>query len=82
MAGGLVRVVSRLVTPGAAMSDRGVPSRAVTCRSVGYAWLTWDSLAVRPGRDHRRVVILAVTCAGEIPGRGGPLHQPGAGRRV
>ncbi len=40
MAGGLARVVSRQVTPSAAMPDSGVPSRAVTCRSIRYAWLT------------------------------------------
>ena len=40
MAEGLARVASRLVTPSAAMSDSGVPSRAVTCRSIRYAWLT------------------------------------------
>ncbi len=31
---GSARVASRLVTPSAATSDRGVPSRAVTCRSI------------------------------------------------
>src|ERR1019366_4015931 len=37
---GLARLAPRLVMPSAATSDRGVPSRAVTWRSIRYAWLT------------------------------------------
>jgi hypothetical protein len=40
MVSGSARVASRLVTPSAATSDSGLPSRAVTCRSIRYTWLT------------------------------------------
>ena len=36
MASGLARVASRLVTPSAATSDRGVPSGVLTCRSIRW----------------------------------------------
>jgi hypothetical protein len=36
---GGARVASRLVTPSAATSEMDVPSRAVTYRSAGQAWL-------------------------------------------
>ena len=94
----------------------GVPSRAVTCRSIRYAWLTCGNgrspgasmswmvrVSIRPwprpaaaratgtsrqgrasrapgrrgwlslagNRNQRRIVIPAVTGAGQIPGRGG-----------
>ena len=40
MAPGLARAGARLVTPSAATFDSGLPSRAVTCRSIRYTWLT------------------------------------------
>ena len=43
---------------------------------------TADGLAVYPDRNQRCIVIPAVTGEGQIPGRGGPPHQPRAGYRV
>jgi len=40
MVSGPARSAARLVTPSAATSGSGLPSRAVACRSIRHAWLT------------------------------------------
>ena len=77
----LVRLRAHLDLAGDHASLAGQGGQQMHLAAVGVLCAA-DGLAVHPDGDQRRLVITALTGAGEIPGGAGPVHQPGAGHRV